>query len=681
MRDLFGEAMLDQDYKCPTEDTFSYPDLHGPLCIDTETHDPLLKKRGAGWAYSLKHDNPGKIVGVAIMCDNLCEYLPIGHAEGNMDSAKVRAWLAAQLRRDPRQPKIFANALYDVGWLEVEGMPIPHDHVLEDIMFQAPLLDENRLDYSLDKLGKEFLGFGKDERLLKQEAERLGVKNSKNDNIKTHMMRVNPNVAGVYARQDVNVTLQLWHRFRRQIEEQSLGEVYGLEIDLIPMLIAMRRRGVRVDVEEAIRENKIFLDQENEARRLIKNTTGVEVESWDNANELAVVFEKLGIQYSRTEKSGQPSITQGWLRSLKHEIADAILMGRKASNFRSTFIENAILALEQNGRVYPNFNPLRRTDDSGASGVIGKELKSGTKGALSGRFSSSNPNFQQIPSPEKDPEMGYMVRKLFLPEEGEAWHSLDYSSQEPRLIVHFAEVTRCLGAPEVAQQFRDNPRSDWHLANARLLLRKKPDFAETPEKARKPVKIIGLGIAYGMGGGKLAFSLGLPYYESSFVKNGKVFEFLRAGPEAEEILRAFDEAAPYIKMLARKCQNAVRKKGYIVTPTGRRFRFPQEDNGQYMFLNKALNRLIQGTAADMTKLSLRALWREGILPLGTVHDENCISTSDPEVVRRAIHIMENALPISIPVVVDHGSGINWGDASDPKKGAEFAEKFMEKMAA
>lgn len=644
-------------------DLFSdLPDLHGPITVDLENHDPLLKERGSGWPYRKTGQNGGKILGFAVHADNFHEYLPIGHTEGNLDPLKVKGWIKSQLKRDEKQPKIFANALYDVGWMAAEGIEIRGP--IHDIMFQAPLLDESRMSYQLDRLGKDYLGVGKDEKLLAEAGKKLGIKNTKKDNVKAHLMRIHPNIVGVYAKQDAGLTRQLWDHFNPLMEEQQLEQVYQLECDLIPLLIAMRMRGVRVDVAQARIEQAKLVEETSKARDFIKDQTGITIGSWDNADELSRVFDKLGIKYGRTEKTDQPSITAGWLRDLKHPVADAVLRGRKTSNIRSTFIENAILNLQEDGRIYPNFNPLRRDDDA-SSGVLGKELKSGTKGALSGRFSSSDPNFQQIPSPEKDPDLGYMVRKLILPEEGDQFHVMDYSSQEPRLIVHFAEVTGCRKADEMADRFRSNPDTDLHDETRAMVARKIAEWAD--KKFRKPAKTINLGVAYGMGGGKLAFQLGMEYFEASFKKmqNGKEIEFkyLKPGPEAQELMAIFDEEAPFIRQLANKAQAAVKQKGYIKTPTGRRFRFPKEDNGRYMFLNKALNRLIQGTAADMTKTALRELWREGILPLGTVHDEIDITTSDPKVVARTKEIMETCFPINIPIRVDVGSGANWGDAS------------------
>lgn len=654
-------------------DMFSdLPELQGPITIDTETHDPLLKTRGAGWSYSREGHNGGKILGIAVHADNFCEYLPIGHTEGNLDPNKVKGWLKSQLTKDDRQKKIFFHAQYDVGWLAAEGIPILGP--IEDVSFQAPLLDEHRMNYQLDNLGKDYLGRGKDERLLIEAGKRLGVKNTKSDNIKMHLMRVHPDIVGVYGRGDVQLTRDLWDHFNPMMEEQELNDVFQLECDLIPMLVAMRMRGVRVDVQQIEHEQRILLAAEAEARKFIADKTGITVGSWDNANELSRIFDKLGIKYHLTEKTEQPSITADWLRSLQDPIADAILRGRKTNNIRSTFIENNLLFLQENGRIYPNFNPLKKDSETGAGDVVGKTLKAGVRGALSGRFSSSQPNFQNFPSPEKDPELGYMVRKLIIPEEGETFHVMDYSSQEPRLTVHFAELTGCMKADLMAQRFREDPRTDLHDETRKMVAQKLSEWNDP--KKRKPAKIINLGVAYGMGGGKLAFSLGLPYEHATFMKGDKEFEYLRAGPEAQELMAIFNEAAPFIRQLARKAQNAVKDKGYIKTAIGRRFRFPTEADGRtYMFLNKALNRLIQGSAADMTKMAMRDMWREGILPHGTVHDEIDVSSGDPRQVRRIKEIMEHTMELRIPVVVDVGSGPNWGAASLEKESAAYYERF------
>lgn len=646
----------------------SLPDLYGPITIDTETHDPLLTERGSGWAYDRSDQHGGKIIGYAIHADNFHEYLPVGHTEGNMDRSKVVSWLKYQLNRDPSQPKIFANILYDMGWMYVEG--IPFEGNLHDVQYQAALLDEARLSYQLDRLGKDYLNEGKDETLLKEAGEKLGIKNSKKDNVKKHLARIHPDIVGVYAKQDAALTRKLWDHFTPLMAAEDLGEVYQLEMDLVPMLLQMRLRGVKVDVEKARIEQKNFLVTEAESRAYIKDLSGITLGSWDNAGEIAAILDKLGIPYGLTEKTQAPSITAGYLRSLEHPIGGAILSGRKASNLRSTFVENAILDLQQGGRIYPNFNQLRKDEDDGSSGVIGKAVKTRVKGTVSGRFSSSGPNFQQIPSPERDPELGYLIRSLILPEDGEYWWGLDYSAQEPRVIVHFAELISARKASIIGDQYRANPKTDFHMVVRDLVRTAIPTFE------RKPAKIVGLGLAYGMGGGKMARDIGLDYYTETFEKDGKEIEFLKPGPEAKAILDAFDKEAPFIRELAQSCQKTVRRRGYIHTPLGRRFRFPKDGNGRYMFLNKALNRLIQGTSADMTKRALLEMHKAGILPHGTVHDEIDISTSDIRVVKQAQEIMTTCFPLTIPIAVDIGAGRNWGEASDPYKSEAFIKEFF-----
>ncbi len=640
--------------------SFEFPDLRGPLTIDCEVHDPLLKTRGSGWPYRKTGQNGGHILGVSVHCETAHFYLPWAHMEGNQDPLKCKAYLTEMFTRDETQPKIFANALYDMGWLKAEGIGIKGQ--IEDVMFMAPLIDENRFDYSLDALGKDYVNYRKDEAALAEEAKRLGIKNTKKDNVKAHLMRIHPDIVGVYAKGDTRLTRLLWDFFRPIIEEQELQDVYQLETDLIPMLIEMRMRGVRVDVASAERYQQELTSEEANHKRLIKDITGITLGSWDNAAELGRIFDVLSIPYAMTEKSNQPSITADWLKTLDHPIATAILRGRKINNMRGTFLENAILNLQEDGRIYPSFNPLRKGDDQ-ADGVIGKVLKSGTKGTVSGRFSSSDPNFQQMPSPERDPELGYLVRSLVLPEEGELWHSMDYSSQEPRAIVHFAEITKCIRAKEMADRFREDPDTDLHDEVRQMVASAKKEWED--KRFRKPAKVINLGLAYGMGGGKLALTLGMEYFEASFMKGEKEFKYLRAGPEAQELLNLFNQEVPFIGQLARKCQAAVKRKGFIKTPIGRRFRFPKDETGHYMFLNKSLNRLIQGFAADMTKISLRDMYRAGILPHGTVHDENCLSSADPKIVMMAKEIMENCVKMTIPIRVDVGSGSNWGEASIP----------------
>lgn len=654
---------------------FNYPSLLGPITIDTETHDPLLRRRGAGWCYSRYGQNGGRVVGIAIKCHTFHGYIPIAHVEGNEDRQKVIAWLNYELNKDPMQEKIFFNAIYDLGWLRSEGVTVTG--IVHDVAYQAPLLDEYRFNYSLDSIAKDYLNAGKNEKPLEEAAARLGIKNNSKDNIKMHMARLHPNEVAPYAMGDVEVTEGLFNLFQPRIIQEDLKEVYQLELDLLPMLLEMRMRGVHVDIPKAEELQKKLIKDEQDALDIISNSGCGTFTSEDvtKAAVLAKAFDKMGMPYPTTEKTKQPSIKDSWLlANSSNPVCKAMYDARKAHRIRSMFVEAFVLDLSEGGKVHPEFNPLK--SDKNTANALGVE-SSGGKGTVGGRFSSSNPNFQQIPSAEKDPILGKLVRSLFLPNPGERWGSLDYSSQEPRITVHFAEKINAPKAREIGDKYREDPNTDFHTFTRDLVRAILPDFD------RKPAKIIGLSLTYGMGGGTLAERLGLSAEERELY--GRMVKM--AGPEAQTILDAFNEGVPFINTLKKAVERKAKNAGYIVTPIGRRFRFPFEpmkdsdenyvldnqgkrilldgDAGRAykrMYVNKALSRLIQGTAAEMTKISLREMWRAGICPLGTVHDENNISYGDEKTLRLSEEIMVTSFPLTVPVVVDVEVGPNWGEA-------------------
>jgi DNA polymerase I-like protein with 3'-5' exonuclease and polymerase domains len=654
---------------------FHYPSLLGPITIDTETHDPLLRRRGAGWCYSRYGDNGGRVIGIAIKCESYHGYIPIAHLEGNQDRQKVIAWLNYELNKDRMQEKIFFNAIYDLGWLRSEGVTVTG--IVHDVAYQAPLLDEYRFNYSLDAIAKDYLGSGKNEKTLEEEAERLGIKNNSKDNIKMHLARLHPDLVTPYAMGDVEVTERLFNLFQPKIIKEDLKDVYQLELDLLPMLLEMRFRGVHVDIPKAEELQHKLIKDEQAALDIISNSGCGTFTSEDitKAAVLAKAFDNMGMAYPITEITKKPSIKDGWLlANASNPVCKAMYDARKAHRIRSMFVEAFVLDLSENGKVHPEFNPLK--SDKNAANAIGVE-SAGGKGTVGGRFSSSNPNFQQIPSAEKDPILGKLVRSLFLPNPGERWGSLDYSSQEPRITVHFAELIGAPKSKEIGDKYREDPNTDFHTFTRDLVRSILPDFD------RKPAKIIGLSLTYGMGGGTLAERLGLPAEERELY--GRLVKM--AGPEAQTILDAFNQGVPFIQTLKKAVETKAKRAGFIITPTGRRFRFPFEPmrdkdqiiirdsnnspilydgeggrNYKRMYVNKALSRLIQGTAAEMTKISLREMWRAGICPLGTVHDENNISYGDQKTLRLSEEIMVTSFPLTVPVVVDVEVGPNWGEA-------------------
>jgi len=591
------------------------------IAVDLETYDPHLLTSGSGWA-----TNRGHIVGVGVATKDWKGYFPIRHeGGGNLDEAVVLRWVKNTLSSTKREV-IFHNALYDVGWLRREGVDVKGK--ILDTMFAAPIVDENRYSYSLDSLGHLYCGEKKDESLLQDAALAWGI------NPKSEMYKLNSKYVGPYGEQDAALTLKLYEKLKLEIQEQNLEQIYDLECRLIPLLIEMRWRGVRVDEEKADQISKDLSLKEQKLLVEIKRKYGEDVNLWANAS-LQKVFDKNNLPYPRTEK-GMASFQRQWLESHEHELPKMIVQARKLNKARTTFIEKMISEHAVEGRIHAEAHPLR--NDAG--------------GTVSGRFSYSNPNLQQVPA--RDPEIGNLIRSIFVPEEGCQWGVFDYSQQEPRLTVHYANLMNLIGAKDAVNAYTDK-NADFHQIVA--------DMAKIP---RKQAKNINLGLSYGMGKSKLVRELGLD------------------DAEAEVLLGQYHEKVPFIKGLQDQCARVAMDRGYIRTLAGRRCHFDlwehkydksvplpleeaREKYGDVLkrsYTYKALNRLIQGSAADMTKLAMLGLWEEGIVPHVQVHDEVDISIQDDEQAAKVSRIMENCVELAVPLVVDTELGPNWGSTEE-----------------
>lgn len=613
------------------------------IAIDLETCDLDLENNGPSWPWK-----GGHVAGIALCFKKgkifETHYLPIGHQLGqNLDKSLVNTYL--QNLCLTKTPKVFHNALYDIGWLRTEGIK-QIEGSLFDTMSGAALLDENRKSYSLDNIGKSWLGIGKDETLLKEAGAAYSVKNIKKD-----MWKLPPKFVGPYAEQDTLVTLKLWEYEKPKLTKDNLDELMELEMSIIPLLIEMRAKGIRVDVDKTQQTREQLLTQQKELNKELYRKFNVKVDVWASAS-IAKAFDEHNLEYPRTQKTGAPSFTKEFLEDHPHELTDMILRVRKIDKTINTFIDGMILGSVKKGRIHAELHPL----------------KSDEGGAVSGRFSCSRPNLQQASA--RDPEFGPMVRRLFLPEEGQQWGALDYSSQEPRLTVHYAHKTNQPGAKEAVENYNQNKNMDYHQM-----------VADLAGISRKHAKTINLGLAYGMGQVKLCASLGLPT-EKITDKKGALREI--AGEEGLRIIAQYHEKVPFIKGLTNTCSNLAQDRGYIRTIAGRlcRFNMWEPANGSWempvegranavekwggqvrrAFTHKALNRLIQGSAADMTKLAMRNLWQEGFIPLHQMHDELDFSFETKEQADKCVEIMEQCLPLSVPVVVDAEFGNTWADA-------------------
>ena len=595
------------------------PDLSGHLeiAIDLETRDPNLLTMGSG---SVRRD--GEVVGIAVAVEGWSGYFPIAHeGGGNMDRALVLDWFEEILHNTAT--KIFHNAMYDVSWIRSMGFHINGGII--DTMIAASLIDENRYSYTLDSVAKEYIGMRKNEKLLQDAAKDFGV------NPKAEMWRLPAPFVGEYAEKDAEITLKLWHALQHEITKQDLWDVFNMETNLFPCLVDMKFKGVRVDVAKAQATKTQLVVTEGELLRDIKKIAGFDVEIWAAAS-IAKAFDTQKIPYDRTEK-GAPSFTKNFLATHPAELPKLINQAREINKANTTFIDT-ILKHEYKGRIHADINQIR--SDQG--------------GTVTGRFSYSNPNLQQIPARHK--ELGPLIRSLFIPEEKHTWGCFDYSQQEPRILVHFASLMKMEGTGSIVDAYNDGS-ADFHQM-----------IADMAGIERKQAKTINLGIMYGMGKNKLMAELGL-------MKDA-----------AEKLLKTYHQRAPFVKMLSESVARRADTSGKIRTIGGRLCHFDLwEPHGfgikkplphaealrehgpgiKRAFTYKALNKLIQGSAADMTKQSMLALYQEGVIPHVQIHDELDISVSSPAHAEKIIGIMEEAVKLQVPNKVDYEKGDSWGD--------------------
>jgi len=638
---LFGSALhhqikneldlIDADWNIPPE----YPDLTGykEVAVDLETYDPNIKTLGPGWARK-----DGHIIGIAVAAGEYKGYFPIRHENShNLDPKFTMRWLKKQMSV-PDMNVIMHNATYDAGWMRAEGVEIKGRII--DTMITGALVNENRWSFGLDAMARDFVALRKNEKLLQAAAKEWGV------DPKAEMYKLPPKYVGAYAEQDAVATLKLWQALKVELEDQELWHIWDIENGLIPCMLDMRTQGVRVDLDKAERNKKLIRKQSKLLRGKIEKEAGMEVDIWASAS-IQKMFDKLGMEYPRTEikenedtgktTGGAPSFTKAWLNNHPAEVCQQLVKLREYDKADATFIDS-ILRHEHNGRIHTELHSTRR--DEG--------------GTVTGRFSSSNPNLQQIPA--RDPDIKKMIRGLFIPEDGMKWGSFDYSSQEPRLLVHFAaSVPSALRSHVV-----DNVVDEFNSGDVDL----HQMVADLAGITRKQAKTVNLGIMYGMGVAKLADQLGIP------------------AEDAKDLIKRHRSKVPFVKQLADMATKQADKNGQIRTLLGRKCRFhlweplkfgvgkplPHEEalkeygkDIKRAFTYKALNRLIQGSAADQTKKAMLDCYNEGLTPMLTVHDELCFNIESQEQTARIKEIMETGVPLKVPSKIDVDIKEDWGE--------------------
>ncbi len=609
----------ESDWKTPSH----FPNLKDAkeIAIDLETKDPNIKTKGPGWPTM-----DGNIVGVAVATDGFAGYFPIAHENGsNMDYKIVMDWVQ-EVVSGPGD-KIFHNASYDVGWLRAHGIKISGRII--DTMVASALVDENRFSYSLNSLGYDWLGETKSEVELKEAASEWGI------DPKQELYKLPAKFVGFYAEQDAILTLKLWQHLKTEIFRQEIQSVFELETELFPVLLNMRATGVRVDLNEAEKLKTEFVKKEKKILDKITKESGLPVDIFA-ARSIAKAFDKLNIKYPLTEKTKEPSFTANWLLNCDAPIAKLIREAREVHKFHATFIDS-ILKFQHKGRIHSEIHQLR--GDGG--------------GTVSGRLSYANPNLQQVPARNK--ELGTRIRSLFKPESGLQWGSFDYSQQEPRLVVHYASSIGFPGSDKLIEAY-EKENADFHQTVA--------DMAGIP---RSQAKTINLGIFYGMGARKLSNELGIQT------------------DEAKLLLQEYNQRVPFVRQLANRCMESADKNGAIRTIRGRKCRFnkwepmsfglykavPEEEavqkygrgNIKRAGTYKALNRLIQGSAADQVKQAMVECFKEGFLPIIQIHDELCFNVRPAKDSERIREIMENCISeLKVPSKVDVAINKDWGSA-------------------
>jgi DNA polymerase I-like protein with 3'-5' exonuclease and polymerase domains len=649
-----------------------FPNLSGVsvLSLDVETRDDELNDAGPGWARG-----KGYVVGISVGTrDGGRWYFPVRHSvepEMNMVPEHVFAWLRDVLHSSHLKCIVGSNLLYDLGWLIQEGVFANRDPVfrrlqLVDVEFAGALLNE-RGEVNLDAQSARFLGEQKKTELVYKWCSDFYGGNPNEQRM--NLWRAPPRLVGPYGEGDADLPLRIAPFLYKELEREGLLDLFALECGLIPLLLDMRFAGVSVDIGRATQMRDQLLGRQHEAQKKLDAQVGFPVDVNASAS-LARAFDKFRLQYPRNDPTkamlaadphavGSPSFVKEWLKTVEHPIAEDILEIKRLEKLRSTFIEGAVLNSHVNGKVYCSFLPLRMDDG----------------GARSGRFASRDPNLQNIPI--RDKELGNLIRSLFIPDPGHRrWRKYDYSQIEYRFLVHFATGP---GADEARRRYLDNPDTDYHVWVQELVQSVLGMVID-----RRPIKNLNFGITYGMGKRKLMRSLNL-----------------KSMKEAKEFLEAYHKGVPFAGPTMDSAMEEAARTGLILTILGRRNRFDLWESAVYeeggelgalpyemairkwgnirrAYLHKALNRKLQGSAADLMKMAMFICWRDGIFdatgtPRLTVHDE--LDFSDPgtreaeEGFEAMQYTMENAIPLRIPVRAEREDGTNWGTLEKVKAAA------------
>jgi DNA polymerase I-like protein with 3'-5' exonuclease and polymerase domains len=631
------------------------PDLRGErlVAVDIETKDVGISKGvGPGWVWM-----DGFITGIAVAWgeDNQV-YIPVRHPDSEcFDGNAVKGWLKELFAQDNTR-FVFHNAGYDMGWIDTQfstGWP----KNVEDTAALAAICDENRFSYRLDDLCVDYGLQGKDESLLREAIAAFGLKDAKGE-----MWRLPAKFIGPYAEQDARATLNLFKKLWKICEDEKSENAYRVECGLLPMIYAMRKRGIRVDIAKAEQAVIHFAEERDRVLEELSRNLGrsATMEAIRSPAWLIEAFTREGIPFPKTAK-GNASFEASWMAQSEHFLPKMITRAKKLEDASSKFFQNYILDFQRKGRVHPNINQFR--SEGG--------------GTRSHRFSYSAPPLQQAPS--RQGEFASIFRGAFLPEDGEVWASVDISQQEFRLLVHYAELAKLEKAKEAGDQYRADPRTDFHSL-----------VASITGLPRKRAKDVNFAAAYGAGVQQLANMSNMSL------------------EEATEVRKQYDARMPFIKLLGEACNRRAADTGRIRMADGavshfdlwecatwsikgvpvsreeaiHKTKMPGDPwYGQRIrraYTHKACNRLIQGTAARQTKKAMLDCFHAGLLPMLTIHDELAFTVKSKEEAEAASQCMIDAIKFTIPFATDIEYGRSWGDSASARSFEEVLAEVQKK---
>ena len=656
-------------------------DLNGidTVAIDIETYDPNLKTKGLG---AIRND--GFICGIAVATEKDIAYFPLRHSDTEMDSERIKnTWdvLNKRIFQNDKITKVFHNAMYDVCWIRAVTEKMIKGRIV-DTMIAASVIDENRFKYSLDALSKDYLNEEKYKYDLQQKTLEWSGGTVKDP--MTNMHKLPASIVKEYAKQDVNLTYKLWKLFNKKIDEvlytkddgeqKTCRQIFELETKLFLCLVDMKFKGVRIDVFKLKAFGEELKTKRDKLLQEIKEKTNLDIKIWAASSIKELLKHQNITNYKKTPKSKMPSLPKDYLKTHENALLRKVAEAREYDKASNTFVDG-LLSFVYKGRIHADINQIR--GDGG--------------GTVTGRFSMSNPNLQQIPAKG---DIGKRMREVFIPEIGHEWGSFDYSQQEPRIVVHFAIKHKCKKTSELKKQY-DRGEADFHQI-----------VAQMANISRTQAKTINLGLFYGMGKNKLQNELGLK-------------------PEqASELFESYHKKVPFVKEISEKFMQFANNEKLIYTLEDRFCRFDryettakkwnrdkkiwqewdsdklehvpvkllteieakakaaelynktedtkweelnlekqEEEFTEFFvpaFTYKTLNRMVQGSAADMTKKAMVLLYEKGIVPHIQIHDELCVSIKNKEQALLVKNVMEKAITLEIDNKVDSVIGPNWG---------------------